>query len=239
MVAVSSTRRTTSVAPRPATTPQNAERAYLAKWLRIWVGVLTVVTLVVVAYLTFITNSLANVNGNLGAVARSTGGANANTVALPNHVARINDSLGKIDTALKPIPGQAGEIVGALTSIDAKLGQTDASLQNTAGVLQAVSSGATEIGNVLVDADEPADNLGVQDIHQRIARINGTNSPAVGSAPAGGTPGAFGPSPANLSTVDLDAKTITGQLDKTNGSLSGVCGGLLLSVLRLLSGGTC
>ena len=95
--------------PGPATKPENAERAFLAKWLRIWVGLLTVVTLVVVAYLTFITNSLADVNGNLGVVVPARWAERAPTPSsCPSHVDRINDSLSKIDTALKPIPGQAG-----------------------------------------------------------------------------------------------------------------------------------
>ena len=239
MVSVTSTRRSTSVAPRPDAKPKFDERAHLAKWLRIWVGVLTVVTLVVVAYLTFITNSLANVNGNLGVVSRQVGGAGANTVELPSSVDRINDSLSKIDTTLKPIPGQAGVIVGALSSINDKLGQTDASLQSIAGTLQTVLGTAGAIGTTLVDADEPGDNLGVQDIHQRIARINGRNSSAVGTASAGGTPGPFGASPANLSTVEADARAIVGGLDAINTNLTGVCRSTVLSLLRVLGGGSC
>jgi len=239
VVSVTSTRRSTAAAPSPTTKPKFDERAYLAKWMRVWVGLLSVVTLVVVAYLTFITNSLANVNGNLGVVDRQVGGAGANTVELPSSVDRINDSLGKIDTTLKPIPGQAGVIVGALTSINDKLGQTDATLQNVAGVLQSVLGTADAIGATLVDADEPGDNLGVQDIHQRVARINGRNSPAVGSASAGGTPGSFGASPANLSTVEVDARAIVVRLDTINGNLTGVCRSTVLSLLRSLGGATC
>lgn len=237
MVAVSSTRRSTAVAPRPATKPENAERAFLAKWLKIWVGVLTVVTLVVVAYLTFITNSLADINGNLGVVSRQVGGAGANTVELPSSVDRINDNLSKIDSTLKPIPGQAGEIVGALTSINDKLGQTDASLGSIAGVLTSVLGTADAIGATLLDADEPGDNLGVQDIHQRIAQINGRNSPVVAGASAGGTPGPFGVSPANLSTVEADARIIVGGLDAINTRLTGVCNSTVVSLLKLLTGG--
>ncbi|HVF13258.1 MAG TPA: hypothetical protein VM942_01595 [Acidimicrobiales bacterium] len=234
MVSVTSTRRT-SAAP-PASRVQTDERASLAKWLRIWVGLLTVVTLVVVAYLTFITNSLANINGNLGTVSREVGGAGTNVVELPSHVDRINDSLAKIDTALKPIPGQAGQIVGALSSINDKLGQTDTSLKDTAVVLQTTMASATAIANTLVDADEPGDNLGVQDIHQRIARINGRNSPAVAGASAGGTPGTFGPSAPNLSSVQGDARSIVGGLDAINGSLTGICRSTIISVTSLLAG---
>ena len=237
MVSVTSTRRTTSTVPRPASKPQADERSYLSRWLRIWVGVLSVVTLVVVVYLTLITNSLANVNGNLGTVSREVAGAGSNTVDLPGNVDRINDSLAKIDTALKPIPGQAGVIVGALSSINDKLGQTDASLADTASVVQSVLSSVGQVSTVLIDADEPGDNLGVQDIHQRVARANGRNSPAQGTASAGGTPGPFGPTPGNLAAAEVDAKAISGGLESINGSLFGACRSLVISLLA--SGGNC
>ncbi len=238
MVSVTSTRRSTSTAasPAPRAKPQDSARAYLAKWMRIWVSVLCIVTLVVVVYLTFITNSLANVNGNLGTVSRQVGGAGTNTVNLPSHVDRINSSLTQIDGALKPIPGQAGEIVGALTSVNDKLTQTDSSLADTSAALQTVLGTAGGIGATLVDADEPADNLGVQDIHQRIARINGANSPSVGSATAGGTPGPFGASPSNLSTVKGDTGVIGGQIAAINSRLLGVCQSLVTTLLNTVSG---
>ncbi len=238
MVSVTSTRRATS-APSPVSKPKNDERAFLSKWLRIWVGLLTVVTLVVVAYLTFITNSLANVNGNLGTVSREVGGAGANTVELPDHVDRINGSLSGIDAALKPIPGQAGAIVTALSSINDKLVQTDGSLQATAGALQSIMGSVGAVGDILVDADEPGDNLGVQDIHQRIARINGRNSAGVASASAGGTPGPFGPAAGNLADAQVDTRAIVGRLDTINSSLGGICRSTVLSVLRILTGGRC
>ena len=237
VVSVTSTRRSTSAAPRPAQkiNTRDSEKAYLAKWMRIWVALLCVVTLVVVGYLTFITNSLANVNGNLGTVSREVGSSGANTVSLPSHVDTINASLGKIDTALKPIPGQAGTIVGALSSINDKLSVTDGSLAEVASTLQTVLGTVGGVSDVLIDANEPADNLGVQDIHQRIARINGANSPAVRTASAGGTPGAFGASPANLSTVEADTTVIGGQITAINSRLVGVCSGLIVGLLNTVS----
>jgi hypothetical protein len=204
--------------------------------MRVWVGLLCAVTLVVVGYLTVITNSLANVNGNLGTVSREVGSAGSNTVGLPTHVDNINGSLGKIDAALKPIPAQADTIVGALSSINGKLSQTDASLADTAGALQTVLGSVGDIGGVLVDADEPGDNLGVQDIHQRIARINGANSPGVGTASAGGSPGPFGSSPANLSTVRGDSTAIVGQIGAINSRLIGVCQSLVVGLLNTVNG---
>ncbi len=225
MVSVTSTRRATSSASAPAPTlrAKDSDRAYLAKWMRVWVGLLCAVTLVVVGYLTVITNSLADINGNLGTVSREVGGAGSNALGLPTHVDSINSSLGAIDGALKPIPAQADTIVGALSTISDKLSQTDASLADTAGALQTVLGTVGDISSTLVDADEPGDNLGVQDIHQRIARINGANSQVVNGASAGGTVGPFGTSPANLTTVRADTAVIVGQIQAVNTHLLGVC----------------
>jgi len=233
VVSVTSTRRTTSTAPAaaPKTKPKSEEAAFLSKWLKVWVGLLCVVTLVVVGYLTFITNSLADINGNLGTVSREVGGAGANATNLPSHVDNINASLGKIDTALKPIPGQAGEIVTALSSINDKLTETDSSLKDTADALTTVLGSVGAIGTTLVDADEPADNMGVQDIHQRIARLNGRNSSTIGSASAGGTPGPFGSTGGNLAAASADATVISGQIQAINTHLLGVCSSAVGSLL--------
>lgn len=231
MVSVTSTRRAASAPPRPAEKPRDAERTYLAKWMRVWVGLLCAVTLVVVGYLTVITNSLADINGNLATVSREVGGAGTNALGLPTHVDTINNSLGQIDAALKPIPAQADTIVGALTSVNDKLSQTDASLADTTSALQTVLGSAGSINSALVEANEPASNMGVQDIHQRIARINGANSPTVAGASAGGTPGPFGASPANLTSIRADSAVIVGQIQAINTHLLGVCQSAVGSLL--------
>ncbi len=208
--------------PAPAPRPGNDQTTFLSRWLKVWVILLTVVTLVVVVYLVLITNSLANINGNLATADRAVGGAGGNVTSLPNQVDRINGALTGIDEALKPIPGQAGEIVTVLTSVNDKLTAVDGSLQTIAATLVTVLSSANGISSTLVDANDPGDRLGVQNIHHRVAGLNGRNSARQGSARDGGTAGPFATA-GNLGAAETDARAIVGSLDAINSSLRGIC----------------
>jgi hypothetical protein len=221
MVAVA-TRRS---APASASAPPQAkpsEASTLAKWMKVWVGLLCTVTLVVVVALILITNSLSSINGNLGVASRAVAGVEGDTAPLPARVDSINQGLTGIDTALKPIPDQATAIISSLTSIDSKLGQTDSSLSETSSVLTTVLGGVTAINTTLVDADEPADQLGVQNIHRRIATAN--NGPLTG--------------------IDNDASAINQGLIGVNKSLVGICNGLITQLINIVTsllggGGRC
>ncbi len=215
--------------PAPAPRPANDQTTFLSRWLKVWVILLTVVTLVVVVYLVIITNSLASINGNLATADRAVGatGAAGNVTSLPNQVDRINGALDGIDKALKPIPAQAGEIVTVLTSVNDKLTSVNSSLQDTDSVLQTVLGSVQAVNTTLIDADDPGDRLGVQNIHHRVAGLNGRNSPRQGSATNGGTAGPFATG-GNLSAAEADAAAITGSLDSINTHLTGVCNSSLV-----------
>lgn len=220
---------------------------FIARWLRVWVALLAVVVLVVVVYLIVITNRLASINGNLAVANNAVSGAGGNVRTLPQQVTRVNRSLDSIDTSLKAIPGQADQIIASLSSIDGKLRNTDGSLKDTEGslqntdgslkdtssILRTVLSQANTIRDVLVDADNPPDRLGVQNIHHRVAFINGTNSPSAGSlAVAGGTTGPMGANPNGLAQAEGDAGNILGGLVDVNKHLTSICKGPAVNVLH-------
>ena len=223
--------------PTPKRRPTDDRTTFLSRWLKVWVILLTIVTLVVVGYLVVITESLASINGNLATAQRAVVGAGGNVVTLPNQVDRVNGALGGIDPALKPIPGQADEIIAALTSINSKLTTTDASLKETSAVLQTVLGTVDNVSGVLIDANDPADRLGVQNIHQRVAAINGGSSPRQGSAVAGGTCAQFC-QPANLTTAEADARDIARVVnDGVKPHADAICKGLAaLGVVTQISG---
>lgn len=218
--------------PRRRTVDDQA--TFLSRWLKVWVILLTVVTLVVVGYLIVITNSLASINGNLGTAERAVVGAGQDVVTLPNQVDRINGALSGIDPALKPIPGQADQIIAALTSINSKLTNTDASLKDTSAILVNALGTANNISGLLIDANDPADQLGVQNIHHRVAAINGANSPRQGTARAGGSCGPYC-TPNNLTTAQQDSQDISRVVNSgVVPHVSAICKGL--STLAIATG---
>jgi len=223
---------TSDLRPTPRRRTTDDQTTFLSRWLKVWVILLTVVTLVVVAYLIIITNSLASINGNLATADRAVQGAGGNVVTLPNQVDRINGALSGIDPALKPIPGQVNDINAALTSINDKLTNVDASLKETSGILVTVLGTVNNISGLLINANDPPDRLGVQNIHHRVAAINGRGSPRQGIARDGGQCGPFC-TPGNLNNAEQDARNILGGLQGINGSLTGICTSLRTAVLGI------
>ena len=212
---------------------------FLDRWLKVWIALLVVVTLVVVVYLIAITNSLASINGNLGVADRAVTGAGGDTKTLPDQVQGINASLAAIDPALKPIPGQADQIIAALTDIDNKLATTDGSLKDTSASLQGTSGQLVDTSGILTrvmgqagtirenlfQADQPngaceqttcaPNKLGVQNIHQRVAIANNVLTPA-----------------------EADARSILAGLGQVNANLVSICTTGALNI-PLVTAGPC
>ncbi len=233
MVSTMGTRGELRSAPRVREADDQA--TFLSRWLKVWVILLTVVVLVVVVYLIIITETLASINGNLRTAERAVTGAGGNVESLPAQVDRINGALAAIDPALKPIPGQANEIISALTSINDKLTQVDGSLKDTSSVLVTVNGQVGNISGLLVDANDPPDRLGVQNIHRRVAAVNGVGSPSIGTAAGGGGCGEFCTGE-NLTTAEADASNILAGLVSINGHLNSICNSGIVSVA---AGGNC
>jgi len=124
-------------------------QAYISRWLTVWVALISVVTLVVVVYLIFISNSLASINSGLSVAQRAVTGAGGHTKTLPSQIKGINGSLVAIDSALQPIPGQGNQIISNLTSIEGKLTNIDGSLKSTSPMLTQVAGTLTGTSSTL------------------------------------------------------------------------------------------
>ena len=189
---------------------------FLKKWITVWVALLAIVTLVVVVFLVTITNSLASINGSLAVADEAVSGAGGDVVTLPSAVDTVNASLGGIDPNLKPIPGQADAIIGSLRSINDKLTNVDRSLVDTSSVLSTVLGQTGTISGILVDADDPPDGFGVQNIHQRVAIANGILTPA-----------------------EADARAILAGLGQVNANLLSICSTGVLTLPVVIPAGPC
>lgn len=190
------------------------EAQFLKRWLGVWVVLLSVVTLVAVTFLIFITNNLAAINADLAVADEAVSGAGGDVVTLPEAVDTVNASLGGIDPNLLPIPGQADSIIASLRSIDSKLTNVDSSLKDTGPTLKSVLGQTAQVEAVLIDADDPADKLGVQNIHQRVAFLNGIGNASTGS---------FGVNKDPLSASEADTTNILAQLREVNKHLTNIC----------------
>lgn len=188
------------------------EAQFLRRWLGVWVVLLTVVTLVAVMFLIFITNNLAAINADLAVADDAVTGAGGDVVSLPEAVDTVNASLGGIDPNLAPIPGQADQIIASLRSIESRLVNVDNSLKDTNPTLKTVLGQTGSIESVLIDADDPGDRLGVQNIHQRVAFLNGT-----------GNTGPFGVNPDNIRAAQGDTDDILANLVDVNRHLNSIC----------------
>lgn len=238
-----------------AATPQSDYRfregadqsRFIARWLKVWVALLAVVTLVVVVYLIAITGSLASINGNLATADDAVTGAGGDVKTLPDQVASVNASLGGIDPALIPITGQADQIISNLTSINGKLVDVNGSLINTDGSLKDTTGKLVSIDSSLKDTTGMLRNVvGLTgSINDTLFSANQPNGPCWAETEPGpvttGIDSCSFPdkdgvqnihqrvSIANgdLEPAEADARAIIGNLNGVNGSLDSICSSLV------------
>lgn len=134
-------------------------QTYISRWLTVWVALITVVILVVVVYLIFISNALVSINSGLAVAQKAVLGAGGHTKTLPSQIQGINSSLGGIDQALKPIPAQGNQISSNLTSIEGHLTNIDGSLKSTSPMLSQVAGTLTGVSGSLVDTSGMLGNV--------------------------------------------------------------------------------
>ncbi len=146
----------TQAAPTPAAyRPGGDVGAFVSTWIKIWAGLLAVVTIVAVIFLIAITATLRSINGNLATAKDAVVDVGGETKTLPRQVENVNVSLKDIDDDVKPIHAGTQRIRASLQSIQGKLTNVDRSLSSTSGVLTGVQGGAGDIRNTLVAAQVP------------------------------------------------------------------------------------
>lgn len=171
------------------------------RWMWTWITIAILVLLVVIGFLFGIVDSLKSIDGALAEADRAVGGAGEDVDPLPAQIANVNDTLGRVDTQLEPVPDAADQIIAGLTAIrdnleevDASLSDTSASLGDTSGSLRDTSGSLVDTSAVLREvlglagdvevtlegAESPPDDLGASDIFMRVATVNDVLSDAKG-----------------------------------------------------------
>jgi ABC-type transporter Mla subunit MlaD len=138
-------------------TPARREQAHLTGWMWTWIGLGTIVALVVVAFLIPVVLNLRSIDAGLAQARRQVTGIRVDVKPLPAYVADINQSLAGVSQALDPLPGQLDKTVGYLGSVRDSLTGIDGSLGQTSGTLNGISG---SLGDTATALDATARPLG-------------------------------------------------------------------------------
>jgi uncharacterized protein YoxC len=148
--------------------------AYLKRWLRVWIALLVVATLVIVVYLILIAISMSDVNANMAAADRAVGAVRANVSILPGQVNTVNGHLAAINRDLDEVPERVKDVNGSLTTVRNSLSVTDESLADTARTLPVTRDSLVATDRVLksINASLQDTNGSLKDTDSLLASVN-------------------------------------------------------------------
>ncbi|MGH9071272.1 MAG: hypothetical protein ACRDX8_08960 [Acidimicrobiales bacterium] len=185
---------------------------------------------------------ISSVNGSLSSIATALSPITGDATKIISNLTSIEGNLTTTSASLVNTSGVLSGVSGTLVGISGTLNTVSGSLVNTSGVLTTVLGLAGSIHTTLVNANAvngncnapetfsqynppagatsagsfscAANQLGVQNIHQRVAIADNV-----------------------LNVAQTDLTDISGNLTKVNSSLVSACNGLTVSVLKIVSGG--
>ncbi|MBV9313821.1 MAG: hypothetical protein JO100_08775 [Pseudonocardia sp.] len=221
------------------TTPSSST---VVRWLWIWITIGILVVVVVIGFLLGIVRALTSIDDGLAEASSSVKNIGQDADPLPNAIQMINGNLSAIDTALKPIPGQAGQIVTGLNKIRDSLKLVDASLKNTSGSLVDTNNSLVDTSKVLVGVAGTTGNINsslvdtaniLAVVYDRASGINSTLREAQRKETPGTSAIIGRVRHANdiLQRVQDDTHTVTGQVRGVNQNLTAICQSPLLFAL--------
>ncbi|MDQ3587024.1 MAG: hypothetical protein M3375_01540 [Actinomycetota bacterium] len=188
------------------------------RWLWVWITIGALVVVVVIGFLIGIVSSLSSIDDGLFEADQSVASIGGDVRPLPDYIQHINRDLTRIDKSLKPISGQADDILASLGSIRGRLGSVDASLVDTDASLSDTSASLVDtsgqLGNITSLLNDTAGQLGtistsLIDTSDKLERI----SPSLVST--AGVLRRISPSLVNTSGQLVSVRRLAGRIDRT------------------------
>jgi Tfp pilus assembly protein PilO len=147
---------------------------YLKRWLRVWIALLVVATLVIVGYLIVIAMSLSDANANIAAAERAVRTVRGNVSILPGQINTVNSHLAGIDRDLDEVPERVKDVNRSLTTVRNTLSVTDESLAGTARTLPITRDSLVATDRVLksINASLQTTNGSLKDTGSLLASVS-------------------------------------------------------------------
>lgn len=210
---------------------------HVRRWVNTWAALGTIVVLVVIGYLAFISSSLAKIDDDLGVAQAAVVNSEGNMKTLPGQLAVTNSNLKKIDASLSRAPEYAAQIRSNLAAVESTSGSTSTSLANAAPRLETVAedlstassklhpvaSGLTETSALLAQILAGTDN-----IDSDLATINGASPRAGIRGLANGVQSISG----SLRGAESELGDVVGRVESINGHLFRVCKSAPINLLH-------
>gem|GEM_PF-6478542 len=185
-------------------------------WLRTWIALAVIVALTVIAYLIFISSSLASINTHLGTARDAVTDVNGNAKTLPGQIDAVNANLTQINQSLQPVPAQAEAIRADLQSVRDHGNAINQSLtgssRNLASVAEDLGSSApllTHITSQLTDTSQLLTAIldATSAIDRNLITLNSNG-------------------PAGVSRTNTTVKAVVDRLQPTRAGLGNILSGL-------------
>jgi hypothetical protein len=210
---------------------------HVRRWVNTWAALGTIVVLVVIGYLVFISSALAKIDDDLGIAQDAVVDSEGNMKTLPGQLSVVNSNLRQIDKSLSRVPGYAAEIRSNLEAVESTSGSTSISLASAAprldtiaedlstasSTLRPVASGLTETSTLLAQI-----LLGTDNIDSDLVTISGASPRAGIRGLANGVQSIS----SSLSGAESELGDVVGRVGSINGHLLRVCKSAPINLLH-------
>ena len=210
---------------------------HVRRWVNTWAALGTIVVLVVISYLVFISSSLAKIDDDLAIAQNAVVDSEGNMKTLPGQLSAANSNLRQIDESLSRVPGYTARIRSNLAGVESTSGSTSSSLASAAPRLDTISedlsTASSTLHPVASDLTETSTLLaqilaGTDNIDSDLATINGASANSGIRGLANGVQSIS----MSLRGAESELGDVIGRVDSINGHLRRVCTSTPINLLH-------